>query len=56
MRTLLFIMESQSSFVRQHFLINDDDRAALLVGFQITRQTKPFEIVAWVQLPDHLHC
>lgn len=25
-------------------------------GFQLTRQSKPFAIVAWVLLPDHLHC
>ncbi len=41
---------------RQRFLIDDDVRAALREGIQLTRQTKPFEIVAWVQLPDHLHC
>ncbi len=44
------------TFRRKRFLIDDDVRAALREGIQITRQTKPFEIVAWVQLPDHLHC
>ncbi|MEI6067116.1 MAG: transposase [Methylococcaceae bacterium] len=44
------------TFRRQRFLIDDDVRAALREGIQFTRQTKPFKIVAWVQLPDHLHC
>ena len=44
------------TFRRQRFLTDDDVRAALRKGIQFTRQTKPFEIVAWVQLPDHLHC
>ena len=44
------------TFRRQRFLIDDDVRAALREGIQFTRQTKPFEIVAWVLLPDHLHC
>ena len=44
------------TFHRQRFLIDDDVRAALREGIQLTRQIKPFEIVAWVQLPDHLHC
>jgi len=44
------------TFRRQRFLIDDDVRAALREGIQFTRQTRPFEIVAWVLLPDHLHC
>jgi putative transposase len=44
------------TFRRQRFLIDEDVRAALREGIQFTRQTKPFEIVAWVLLPDHLHC
>jgi putative transposase len=44
------------TFRRQCFLIDDDVRAALREGIQFTRQTKPFEIVAWVLLPDHLNC
>jgi len=44
------------TFRRQRFLIDEDVRAALREGIQITRKTKPFEIVAWVLLPDHLHC
>ena len=44
------------TFRRQRFLIDDDVRAALREGIQFTRQSKPFEIVAWVLLPDHLHC
>ena len=44
------------TFRRQRFLTDNDVRAALREGIQFTRQTKPFEIVAWVLLPDHLHC
>jgi putative transposase len=44
------------TFRRQRFLTDDDVRAALREGIQFTRQTKPFEIIAWVLLPDHLHC
>jgi putative transposase len=44
------------TFRRQRFLTDNDIRAALREGIQLTRQTKPFEFVAWVQLPDHLHC
>jgi putative transposase len=40
----------------QHFLTDDDVRAALREGIQFTRQSKPFDIVAWVLLPNHLHC
>jgi putative transposase len=45
-----------ATFRRQRFLTDNDVRAALREGIQFTRQTKPFEIVAWVLLPDHLHC
>jgi REP element-mobilizing transposase RayT len=44
------------TFRRQRFLTDNDVRAALREGIQFTRQTKPFEIVAWVLLLDHLHC
>jgi REP element-mobilizing transposase RayT len=44
------------TFRRQRFLADNDVRAALREGIQFTRQTKPFEIVAWVLLPDHLNC
>jgi putative transposase len=44
------------TYRRRRFLIDDDVRAALREGIQLTRQTKPFEIIAWVSLPDHLHC
>jgi putative transposase len=49
-------VESIFTFRRQRFLIDDDVRAALREGIQLTRQSKPFEIVAWVLLPDHMHC
>ncbi|MFA5923118.1 MAG: transposase [Methylococcaceae bacterium] len=44
------------TFRRQRFLTDNDVRAVLREGIQLTRQTKPFEIVAWVLLLDHLHC
>jgi len=44
------------TFRNQHFLTDDDVRAALREGIQFTRQSKPFDIVAWVLLPNHLHC
>jgi putative transposase len=44
------------TFRRRRFLINDDVRATLREGIQFTRQTRPSEIIPWVQLPDHLHC
>lgn len=40
---------------RQCFLLDDDVRAAMCAGIEFTRQSKPFEIIAWVLLPDHLH-
>jgi putative transposase len=44
------------TFRRQCFLIDKDVRTALREGIQFARQSKPFEIVAWVLLPDYLHC
>jgi putative transposase len=42
---------------RQRFFLTDNNvRSALREGIQFTRQSKPFEIVAWVILPNHLHC
>lgn len=41
---------------RQKLLLNDDVRVALRVGIEKTRITFPFQINAWVLLPDHLHC
>ncbi len=44
------------TYRRQRFLCDDDVRAALRDGVNKTRQQLPFEIDAWVLLPDHLHC
>jgi len=44
------------TFRNQHFLTDDDVRAALREGIQFTRQNKSFDIIAWVLLPNHLHC
>ncbi|MGZ8153369.1 MAG: REP-associated tyrosine transposase [Methylovulum sp.] len=44
------------TFRNQHFLTDDDVRAALREGIELTRLSKPFDIVAWVLLPNHLHC
>ncbi len=44
------------TYRRQRFLCDDDVRAALRDGINKTRQQLPFEIDAWVLLPDHLHC
>lgn len=41
---------------RQAILTNPDMRAALRAAIQKVRATHPFEIDAWVLLPDHLHC
>ncbi len=44
------------TYRRQRFLCDDDVRLALRDGINKTRQQLPFEIDAWVLLPDHLHC
>ena len=41
---------------RQRILTNDDVREALRAAIIKVRSTYPFEINAWVLLPDHLHC
>lgn len=41
---------------RQKLLLNDDVRVALREGIEKIRITFPFQINAWVLLPDHLHC
>jgi putative transposase len=41
---------------RQKILIGDDARNALREGIENARIAFPFHIVAWVLLPDHLHC
>ena len=44
------------TYRRQPFLCDDDIRAWLRMGIEQTRIRFPFEIDAWVLLPDHLHC
>lgn len=41
---------------RQSILTNEDVREALRAAILKVRSTHPFEIDAWVLLPDHLHC
>jgi len=41
---------------RQKILLHEDVRNALREGIQKTRIAFPFQIMAWVLLPDHLHC
>jgi len=41
---------------RQTILCNDDIRSALRGAIVKTRKIHPFEIDAWVLMPDHLHC
>ncbi len=44
------------SYRRQEILCDERIRNALREGIDRTRQKYPFEINAWVLLPDHLHC
>ncbi|TXL18473.1 hypothetical protein BMR04_01285 [Methylococcaceae bacterium HT3] len=41
---------------RQKILCNDDLRPVLREAITTTRKTHPFDIDAWVLMPDHLHC
>ena len=41
---------------RQSILMNEDVREALRAAIVKVRTSHPFEIEAWVLLPDHLHC
>jgi putative transposase len=41
---------------RQSILTNEDVRHALRAAIVKVRASHPFEIDAWVLLPDHLHC
>ncbi|MFZ6846031.1 REP-associated tyrosine transposase [Undibacterium sp. RuTC16W] len=41
---------------RRPILATESLRDALRLAIQKTRLTHPFEIDAWVLLPDHLHC
>jgi len=37
-------------------LTDEDVRNALRAGIENTRKTLPFQLIAWVLLPDHMHC
>ena len=41
---------------RQKLLLNNEVRTSLREGIENTRTLFPFQINAWVLLPDHLHC
>ena len=44
------------AFERRAIFCQDDFLIALRHVVDEVRQSKPFKVVAWVQLPDHLHC
>lgn len=45
-----------NTYRRGKFLTHEPFRQALRAGIEATRMNLPFAIVAWVLLPDHLHC
>jgi putative transposase len=45
-----------TTYRRRRFLLDADVRAAIRAGIDRIRTTLPFQIDAWVLLPDHLHC
>lgn len=44
------------TYNRQPFLCSEEHRITLRQTIEEIRLLKPFEIDAWVLLPDHLHC
>lgn len=44
------------SYNRRKIFCEDDFLKALRNSIKFIQQQYPFEIIAWVQLPDHLHC
>lgn len=44
------------AYRRQRILCDDAVRFALRTAIAATRADRPFDILAWVLLPDHLHC
>ncbi len=44
------------TYRRRRFLTDDEPRRWLREAIATTRADHPFEIDAWVLLPDHLHC
>lgn len=45
-----------NTYRRQPVLTDEDVRDALREGIDKARELMPFQILAWVLLPDHLHC
>ena len=45
-----------NTHLRQPLLCQDEVRHALRQSINLVREKHPFEIHAWVLLPDHLHC
>ena len=45
-----------NTYRRGKFLTHEPFRQALRDGIETVRANLPFAIVAWVLLPDHLHC
>ena len=44
------------TYRRRRFLTDEEPRKWLPEAIELTRADHPFEIDAWVLLPDHLHC
>ena len=44
------------TYRRRRFLTDEEARRWLREAIEVTRRDWPFEIDAWVLLPDHLHC
>lgn len=44
------------AFERRKIFCNSDFLSAFRTSIKEVQQDYPFEILAWVQLPDHLHC
>ncbi|WLP94928.1 transposase [Psychrobacter sp. M13] len=44
------------SYNRRKILCNEDFLQALRNSIRQIQQQYPFEIIAWIQLPEHLHC
>lgn len=44
------------SYNRRKILCEDDFLIAFKNSIRQVQQQYPFEIIAWVQLPDHIHC
>ena len=44
------------AYERRKILCNDDFLHAFRQSIKHIQQQYPFEILAWVQMPDHLHC